>query len=624
MGPETVTPDTEFQVQESFLDNLGLLLRNEAIYRTSSARIRELAEALAAGAGAANGRRTLTITLSDDGLEIGSSLHGPLGPRTEVATRLTGLNVRRVHFAPTVEPDDLVAFAGVVNREVGRITRARAVTASWAGLPTSVVLEESTFNQGLGDLDARLGLTPELDAVRGLLSPDRLEGFLSQLGDIRESMTAAGAGGVTRRVDVLEAVVDRLSEVDKESPERAEALIEEALVRFRSLLGALQEREVSPGFRGMVTDVAERFFPRVARDCREEPPEACGRRWSEEELPDSRSVIGPLCEQLDAFLTEEPPPIRFGDPVPDASYLHLLSRFLHQDRPVEELRAATQHVVALLDQDKLAGFETKLRKFIFARLPSLPDHTPLNPLLYRLVGVEEIAGMLQRYDLNDPEQVTRFADMARVVLPQAISGLFRFLESEDIDYQAGLLRRVLRAVGRDAILAAGADLRDSPIVKEEGFLPRLRRLRIPEVLPLVEVLYNARDTATRQAGFTLARAYPYRCRCAFLLQAATRPAEVASEYVHTVLGLEWEGVDDEVLYHRLLAEAREDATDPMRWELAIRSLEHANVDEAAETLVEICGARRWGVRPVHPQPVREAARGALGRMTCKIAIDWNL
>lgn len=599
------------------LDQLTLLIKNDAVYQSKSHRILNLADDLVASIGASEDELGISVMIVGDEFVVGESAVAVNGPRTDLFKRLRSLNIRAIHFNRNIVADDLVAFAGKINQLIRQLLKEHHLRPDWASLPLSIRVEEAYYTSGDGDGQGILGNHPIKD---GRVHIENVETLVSELQELRKTLQAND--GETLPVDIIDSLLDTLREIESLTPEKAEEQIQKTLSRLKSTLDRSNNDRIPPRLMDLFEDVSKKYFSRTPGEEQDDLDDITPKR----DEGDDGAPISVFQQEIDEFLTSAGPVGAVTGPDQE-SFLEILLHFLGSAESPHTVEAVAGHLIALLEQNTDQDFEAALRDSVLSRLDSGGETTPLKPLISRLINNRELEAMMTTLDFGSAKHVERFGQMARSLWPEVLTPLYRHIKSKPKSTQQESFAAIMRTVGRNTVLNLSSDLLRLDTFNQEGFQRWLKGLKIPEVLPLYEVMFSSRDAGQRLTAFNTMQQFPFRESAAFLLYAASQPADISGDYFYSLLSSEWEG---DFRSHALFNECFGAAVDATRSEdsdeatFGIRALSFADTDEAADVLIALLKERRWGVLPLRSRRMRQLAQESLESMLCQRALYWTL
>lgn len=600
------------------VDQLTLLIKNDAVYQSKSHRIINLADSLASNLRGLD-ETGASITIVGDQFVVGECAIPASGPRADLFKRLRSLNVRAVHINPKVSTDDLVTFAGRINQLVRQLLKDQSLTPDWATLPLTIRIEAAYYTSG----DSEGGILSNLPIRDGRVIIENVQEIVTELQELRDSLQSAD--GDTLPVDIIDALLDTLKEVETLAPEQAEELIQQTISRLKRTLERSSSERIPPKLIDLFEDVSKKYFSRSPGDDEADDLDEIPER-DEGAAGEDGTPISAFQEEMDEFLCE-------GTRLPDltepdeGSFLEILLQFLTGAESPHTVEAVAGHLIAMLEQSDDEGFEETLRESVLRSLEGASETTPLKPLISRLINNRELEAMMSTLDFGSAKHVERFGQMAKSLWPEVLTPLYTHIRGKPKAVQQEAFAAIMRSVGRSTVLNLGSDLLRLEMFNREGFQRWLRDLKIPEVLPLYEVMFSSADAEHRLTAFTTAQQFPFRDASAFFLYAATQPSDVSGDYFYSLLSREWEGVfDDDELFQESFGLAV-DATksdDSDEAAFGIRALSFADTDQAADVLIALLKEKRWGVLPVRSRKMRQLAQSSLESMLCQRALYWTL
>ncbi|MBN2491092.1 MAG: hypothetical protein JXQ29_09600 [Planctomycetes bacterium] len=612
-------PGSPAAAGEDLIDALGLLIKADAVYDMQHQRTRGLAErcALAIRELAVAGAATLRIR--KEGFAIGDSPIAARGVRLALFAQLSRLNIKALGFGAETTPEDLRRFAARTNDNLRALQGSpHGGEPCWNGLPASITITENRFAAGGlptgdDDDDEESGARPE-----GLASA--IAAIVEQLGRIHRALLALD-GRATREVDIVSSLLQRFRTVEAKSSRPVEELVAEALDRFtKELVTAVGDRNAMHT-RGLLREVSRKFFQRWDLTADDPGREASTRR------PSERTQVSPLAPDILLVLqksTEVTPPAI--DAADDDSWLGLLLHFLSREENAKVVERLAEQLDRRLEASPGGALHGAVEKTVLERMRDGLDCTSLSPLVARVLDPSRTRAVLAALDLGAEDGIRRSAQLVRLLWPQSVLPLLNRLHRETARVKARCLAAAMREVGRESVLASRDELLRSGLYHDKALTRALFALRIPEVLPLLEVEFYASDPDLRREAGLAAQRFPFRQRASFRLKAAADPAAVPVDYFRSLLRDEWEGRERQEFFEAVLAEecAKAHHRDAEVALPAIRALACAGTDAAAAALIALLKDRYLGILPRQPRAIRAAARRALESMHCQTAESFRL
>jgi len=608
----------------SLLNELSLLVKTESVYRSRSERGRRLAAQLAAFMVELASGKTLTIYRTGREFEVQGEMIDGTGRRRDLMTRMRALNLKCVAVKPGVTGEDLEKFAALLNGRFRDLMANGNCAFDWKDLPETIELDETYY-----DAQSMEGARLLREVPRLYLTYRKLKRLIRQLKDLQDKLSEMGEEH-TKAVDVIRTMLETLTKIDTYDPEQAEALIETTLDRFQAALDRVQESGVSTKIGGLVQDVAQKYFPRLASDSKMDAPPRTMREERTSDLFDLESEqpedgeIEAFAQEIDALLAADLPMPVF-EPPGDRADASVLIRFLDAQESPTILEAVANQLTTICTQTEDPEVNDRVRKKLLSGIGRLAEHAPVKGLIDALVDASDVEVLLDEIDLEDPADLERLLETAGALWPMVLPGLFTKLESAPPAHQHAIMGPLLRRVGREAILSTGDWLLSNVLYR--GDIRRwIRAMQIPETLPLVEVLFASQHPTDKRQGWLLARAYPFQQRAAFWFKAAQNPQWITDDYFRALLAAEWTGRQDYRLYQAQLALAKDQVFEPDQEaaRMAILALAIADTDETADFLIQLLQERKWVFFPRYRKFLRQEARMALPRMACPQATLWKL
>jgi hypothetical protein len=604
---------------ERLLDGLGLLIKADAVYRSEHERTRKLAERCAQAVRELGDTEAAVIGVHEQELSIGD-LHVPAaGIRESLLEQLTHLNVKTILLAADIDAPALLSFAAHTNENL-RILMCDpdAARPCWDGLPESITIFEHYFTAGVegGEEDGATTAEPE-DLSRCIAT------IVEQLGRIRQALVSI-EGRTTREVDIVGSLLERFRSLDTGAPQQVEELVVRALDRFARDLTRADGHGLTVRTRRLLQEVSRKFFKRRDLSLHALEAESSG---PPEPGPHERTPVKPLAPDILTVLRKaaavNAPAINAWD---DRSWLGLLLQFLraHEERKVVE--NVSLQIAAVLERSSAPGLHSAVQKTLLARMQDGLDCTCLSSLANRLFEAEGLASAFATLDLENEAGVQLLSRLVRSLWPESLLPMLERLRRETPRVRSDALAAAMREIGRENVLASRDVLLRSGLYDDKALMRSLLALRIPEVLPLLEVQFYAPDPIRRREALLAAQRFPFKQKAAFRLQAARDPSLVPVDYFRNLFRDEWEGRDRREFFDAVFEEecAKALDEDPGVAVPAIVALGCADTDEAANLLIGILTDRRLGLLPQHPRSVRDAARRALASMRCETAQFFRL
>ncbi len=613
----------------TFLETLSLLIRSEAIFRGTGERIPRLAAQVAGQIRESDSNQNLTLAVEDDEFQVNREMIAVEGPLLELRNHLKDLNLRKVLIAKDVTPGDILKFVSTLNDNLRQLNSKDGGPPDWSGIPDAMILEESTYKSGSVFKRFTFGHGErELDTI---LTVENLQALINQLSSLQEKFASQGEGA-TKGVDVIEALLTAIQELDPEAPEEADALIEKTLQRFEDALSRVQEEGIPVQVKILLQDISKKFFPRkddllqlneagIASPDMDISPDSIPE---DEKFRVDKEDVTAITGEIDAFFTKADEPVSVASPH-ESAFLPLYLHFLNGEEEDRVLESLCDLLISLLDAVEDSETREDLKRTVLDRIHTIHMGSSVRPLVSHIVDEETLKILLDRLNLKNGQELTSFAQLARTLWPEVLYPFCNRLTSEQHELQKAAMKTVLREVGREKILKSGKWLRQNTLARR-GFLRWIQKLRITEILPIIEVWIDDPDRSERRKAFQAAQRFPFSQKAASWLYAADDIKTVTKNYFHGLLASEWENTENPGLISSMIKKAKNLLTDPNQSKalIAVRALAHADLDDTAEVLVSFMQERSMGIFPRHPARVRREARKALASMNCQKAVYWTL
>ena len=623
----------------ALVDALSRLVKVHAVYPAGNPRLHRLATSSLARLHTLARDGEVSLIREPSEFRVHDSVVRIQGVRRDLVARFRTLNLRRITFCSSTTALDLLALVARLNTNFRHLRQTPPARVDWEGLPDTITVEEMEFQPTSPNAPRATEKTTRDETATTAVPPGlqltyrRLQRLIQQLRALREQLDSTNPNE-SRAMDVVRLLLDTLTEIEILVPEQAEELIERTLQRFQAALGRIREQGLPPQVRALLHDVAKKFFPRQAPpaadtiDEKKPATHASSDEIAGEEdepgsnLHDERHHA--FVREIDAFLAQDPPrpSIVLSD---ERDNVELYLSFLRSEESPSVMQSVTNRLVSIQARDPDHPATKRIRDFLRTKLDDLFDRPEVRPLITSLVPADEVALRVARLDTGSDAQLDAFSRLAEALWPVVLPPLLHSLQDASPDRQQKIFAAVVRRVGRTSVLDAATWLREH-LFRAPPWLPWLRALKIPEVLPFFEALFDSPDSRDRRHAWQAAQRFPFRQKAAFWLYATTDPKEMAPDYFHTLLAAEWEGEDASQLFHSLLHTAEQAAFDPDsdRALAAVRALAHADTDQAADALIRVLSERKWGIVPGRPPAIRREARQALVGMRCQKAVYWTL
>jgi len=608
---EKTTGLSESSEYVKILDAVSLLVKSESIYEATSDRIRFLSFAVRMHLQNLVLKR-IKITLTESGFSVEGETIEAVAQRRDFFRRLRYLNVRSVTLDRAAEPEHFLAFASTMNSYLRSMKTSLATPVDWSSLPDTIKVDESRFGHEADHLS--LDDPSVVEKLRSLVQ--YFKSIQARLPDTEQVVV----------MDVIETLLDTLKELESSTTEEADTLIARILDRLpMTMISPISvEAEGIKQTRLPLKEVARKLWPLLGHG--DELQDLMNDEAEDLPLFSEEEMVQPeFLKDVEIFLGECDAPDQL-EPPDDRSFLDVLLWFMRDQSIAPVTECMTTHLLRLFEHESIGEAKPLVKEAVMDQIDRDGDVVALKPLLSRLVSKKEILDLLKDIDLSNQHRTARLGKIFRCAWPEVFPDLYQKLCSRHEEQQHAALATILRTISRNVILMTGKDMIRLDLIRQEGFQRWLRAIRIPEVLPLYEVMFSSYDEKLKNRAFQGVREYPFRDPAAFWLRAAEIPDEISTDYFTVLLGAEWEGVFDQQLFQEMYQKAvfslQSDNENTVL--LGLRALSFADVDKGAELLIHVYQKKRWGFLPTYSRKIRTAARSALFSMMCNKAVNWTL